>query len=261
MKITLIIIGVLAAALLAGLFIMQRQMIYYPTHEDRDGRGDGIFKALRDSRSQLVGYVREAATPSSVVIFFHGNGGEAIHRAWIGQALPEDSVTVVLAEYPGYGAHAGEPSEVAIESAAVNLIDLVKSKWPVPLTVVGESLGTGVASYVAAHRSIERLALISPFTSLVDAASIHFPMLPVSMLLLDRFDSRSHLKAVGVPLRVIHGTIDDIVPFELGKRLFDSYTGSDKVLIELPGVGHNDIATPILHDSRAQSFRDFIAGR
>jgi pimeloyl-ACP methyl ester carboxylesterase len=239
----------------------QRQLLYFPSHDDATGRGDGIFVPLRDKADAFVGYVKEPRHGvTRTLLFFHGNGGEALHRGWIAQAVPE-TVRIILAEYPGYGARTGEPSEKAIEQAALGAYEVATSRWREPVTVLGESLGSGAAAMIAKKHRVDRLALISPFTSVADVAKVHYPLLPVDMLLIDRFDSIGCLAKSEAPLRIIHGTADDIVPFELGKKLFDAYPGRDKQLIPLRGVRHNDIAGPIVAAPEAAGFRDFLAGK
>lgn len=255
-----IIVVLFAVLVVVAVCVFQRRLIYFPSHEDAAGKGNQAFRPLSNAQGEFVGYFREAPAPSRIVLAFHGNGGEAIHRDWIGAFIPTEDVTVVLAEYPGYGARHGEPSEGAIEAAALEIYDLVTARWQLPVTVLGESLGTGVASFVAAERPIDRLALISPFTSLVDAAKTHYPFLPVGLLLRDLFDSERRLKGVSVPLHVIHGTSDEVVPFALGQRLLQGYPGTNKALTELPGVGHNDIARPIVQSDLAEDFRSFVVG-
>jgi pimeloyl-ACP methyl ester carboxylesterase len=256
---TFVALAVVALLLLLGVFLMQRRLLYFPTHEDPEGKGDAGFRAWRDAAGAFVGYVREAATPARTVLFFHGNGGEALHRAWLALAVPEATTNVVLVEYPGYGARPGEPTQRTIEAAALAAYDLADAAWHAPIVVVGESLGTGVATFVARSRPVARVALISPFTALLDVAKLHYPLLPVSALLQDNYDSAANLAAVRVPLLVVHGEDDDIVPFRLGKALFDGYAGPDKELLPLAGVGHNDLAAPLVRSPNALRFREFLA--
>lgn len=256
----IIILGLLILIVTLGVIAtFQRSLIYFPSHEDELGKGTGEFRPLQDKGGQFLGYVRTADNTERIVIFFHGNGGEALHRQWIGLILPEETVTVVLAEYPGYGALSGSPSEATIRSAALHVFDTVRVSWDGPITVLGESLGTAVASYVAAHRPIDRLALISPFTSLIAAARHHFPYLPVGLMLRDRFASDELLSQVQVPLHIIHGTDDMVVPFALGRQLFEDYPGDDKTFTELTGVDHNDIVMPIVKSPHAAAFRAFMS--
>src|SRR5690606_37142261 len=114
---------------MAAAFLLQRSLLYFPTQVDEKGVGRGEFQPLI-ADGGFVGYVR-AATGSvrRVVVFFHGNGGEALDRGWIDQIVPTSDVTLILAEYPGYGARPGSPSEKANVQAARDLVRFAREKW------------------------------------------------------------------------------------------------------------------------------------
>lgn len=256
-----LIVGALVlgyVGILAWIYLSQRSMQYFPSHRDADGRGNDGFKPWKDAQGKFLGYVREATRPVRVILFFHGNGGEAIDRDWLSEIVPPNAV-LLLAEYPGYGARAGKTTQAAVLQSAEEQVAEIRRAWgEIPLTVVGESLGTGVACFVASKYAVDRLALISPFSSLADAAAFHFPYLPVRLLLKDDYPSETYLRTAKAPLRIVHGTQDNIVPLALGKRLFASYTGGEKKFSEIPGVGHNDMAIAILHSPFADDFREFL---
>ena len=243
------------AALVAAVALNQRKLQYFPTHDDAEGRGDAILKPWRTTAGGFLGYRREVSTVKRAVLFFHGNGGEAIHRRWVAEAAGPDA-TVAWMEYPGYGARPGAPTETAIFAAAEEAYDALAAT-KLPVTVVGESLGTGVASYLASRRPVARLALISPFSSVEDVARYAYPFLPVRWVLSDRYRSVDHLASVRVPLFVVHGEADDMIPASFGRRLHESYRGPDKTFVALPGVGHNDIAPALFRMPEARPFLDF----
>lgn len=131
-----------------------------------------------------------------------------------------------------------------------------RGKWPV--TLAGESLGSGVAVYLASRRPAARVALISPFSSAADVAQATYPFLPARFLLKDRYLSTAYAVRVAAPLHIIHGTADDIIPEALGRKLFEAWPGRPKTFTEIPGAGHNDIYQPILHSAAAEPFRKFL---
>lgn len=181
-----VVFGYLIAAVVAFLF--QRSLLYFPSHVDQGGAGTTIFKPLANAAGEFVGYVRPAEGASRrVAILFHGNAGEAIDRVWFAQLIPYPDVTLILAEYPGYGARQGSPSEDANVQAARDLVRLARERWKVPVTLVGESLGTGVASSAAREEGVDRLALISPYKSIQELAQAMLPWLPMDLLLRDRY--------------------------------------------------------------------------
>lgn len=240
-------------------YLNQRRFEYFPTTEDAKGEGGAGFEAWRSSEGEFLGYWRPTDKPKRLVILFHGNGGEALHRSWIAELLPSDQL-VFLAEYPGYGAKEGKPDQASILAAALRSYDSLTARWKLPVTLVGESLGSAVACYVASERSVEQLALISPLPSVTALAAYHYPFFPVGLLLKDTFNTKAWIPKVKVPLHVIHGTLDEIVPVKFGRQLFDSYSGTQKEFIEIPGFGHNNIVDAITDSPFAEKFRMFISG-
>ncbi len=251
------VFGYLFAA--AGAFFFQRSLLYFPGHDDAKGEGNAVFRPLRPGSGEFLGYVRAPeGSAKRVVILFHGNAGEALDRSWLAQLVPYQDVVLILAEYPGYGARAGSPSETANVQAAKDLVHYARETWKAPVTLIGESLGTGVAASVAKEPGVDRLALVSPFYSIQELAQAMFPWLPMEVLLRDRYLSTENLKDATVPLYVIHGTVDNVVPFDSGKRLFKGYGGSTKTFKALEGVSHNDIVPHLLDDPEAEEFRAFV---
>jgi pimeloyl-ACP methyl ester carboxylesterase len=165
----------------------------------------------------------------------------------------------LLAEYPGYGARPGAISENELLRAGESLFEEIRRTWGnVPVTVIGESLGSAVACYVAARQKADRLALISPFTSALEVASRRYPYFPVRWLLRDKFPAEQYVRGSGVPLYVLHGTLDQVVPMELGRKLYMEYDGPKKAFTEIPGFGHNQMDFAVLHSPFAEGFREFI---
>ena len=240
----------------ASIYLFQRELLYFPSHLDVGGKGQAPFVPWRRGTG-FLGYVSTARDPKEVVLVFHGNAGEALNRTWIREAVPASTI-VVLVEYPGYGARPGTPTETSLYTAAEEAFDAAREQWKLPIVLVGESLGTGVVTYLASVRTPDRLALISPYSTMADVAAIHYPWLPVRWLIQDRYDSMHHLTKTKVPLSIIHGDKDDLVPMSLGRRLFDGYAGPTKSFVVVPGAGHNDLAFPLVGSLTAAPFRDFL---
>lgn len=237
------------------IFVNQRRLQYNPSRRDVTGEGGADFEALRDDLGQFLGYWRPAEKPRRVVICFHGNGGEAIDRAWLTEIVPPQDI-LVLAEYPGYGARPGAPTQKSLFQSAEQLVDLAVKRWNAPITVVGESLGSGVAIYIASRKPIARLALISPFDSGIEIAKFRYPWLPVGLLMKDKFPSVEYARQCKVPMRIVHGTMDETVPIASGKKLFEAYKGEDKKFCEIPGFGHANLPDAIVDSPFSESFRE-----
>ncbi len=253
-----LLFAVCYAGFVAWAYARQRQLQYAPTHRDRDGKGDTTFSGWTDSAGIFLGYIRKTDKPRRAVLFFHGNGGEALDRSWVDELVPTRDL-LILAEYPGYGASAGKPTQPAILQHAEYVLEQVRAQFgTLPVTVVGESLGSAVAGYLAGKGKADRVAFISPFSSMCDLAKKHYPLLPTRFLLKDRFDLLDFAKTANAPVRIIHGTLDDLVPIEQGREVYQAYQGPDKQFTEIPGFGHNNLDAAILHSPFANRFRQFL---
>jgi len=257
--------ALLSAALIylcvvALVAFFQRRLIYFPSHSDAQGKGTARFRPLRGDDGIFLGYFRETPSAKEVLLFFHGNAGEAIDREWVAE-LAGEHLIVVLAEYPGYGAAPGAPSEPAILAAALRTYDTAAARWKFPIVIAGESLGSGAAVALAAERPAARLVLLSPFSALVDAARWHYPALPAGLLVRDRFLSREKASTIGAPVHIIHGAADEVIPIEQSRLLLARFPTDRKTLTELPTLGHNDLAYGALTDPAAEPFRRFLRGQ
>lgn len=253
--IALIYMGVLVLA-----YVNQRRLQYFPTHRDANAKGGQGFVPWNDEKGNFLGYVRSADKPKRAILFFHGNGGEALDRSWVSEIDPEEQMVILLVEYPGYGAMKGQPKESALYEVAVNAWETATRRWKVPVTVMGESLGSGVATYLAKQKKVDRLALIAPLSSAADVAALHYSFLPVRLLIRDRFPTENHVKELQVPLHIVHGTMDDVVPIELGKKVLNAHSGNSKAMSEIPGYGHNNIHAAVIDSPFADTFRAFVRG-
>lgn len=229
---------------------LQRQLVYFPQVESEENllRTARSMEMLewRDDEGALIGWHSRAvaAKPRRVVVF-HGNAGYALHREYYvsGFRAQGRDWEVYLFEYPGYGARPGEPTESGIKQAAAAAVELLIADGVGSLYLVGESLGSGVASYLAARfpEAIDGMLLVTPFTSLADVAAHHYRFLPVRALLSERYDSLELLSQYEGPVAFLLAGDDEIVPAALGRRLYDSYQGPRWLRVE-PGAGHNTLS-------------------
>jgi fermentation-respiration switch protein FrsA (DUF1100 family) len=186
----------------------------------------------------LTGALARAESPGAdFLVYFHGNGEAAAHNLSMAADLAAAGHDVLVAEYRGYGGMPGSPSEAGLyldAEAAIAALGADKSK----LVLVGRSLGTGVAVEMAKRGHAREVVLISPYTSMVDLARLMVGAFAPAVI-FDRFDSASKIGALDLPITVIHGTRDDVVPLEMGKRLAGMARRGR--LVALDGLGHNDI--------------------
>jgi pimeloyl-ACP methyl ester carboxylesterase len=177
--------------------------------------------------------------PGRTALLYFGGNAEDV-GASIGKfadRLPGYSLYFV--NYRGYGGSIGEPSEHALVADAIALYDRLRSRH-VEISVLGRSLGSGVAAQLASQRDIKRLALVTPFDSLVNVARAHFHWIPVGLLMLDRFDSAGRAPAISAEALVVIAGADEVIPRSRSDALVDAFASPPRVVV-LEGAGHNDI--------------------
>jgi uncharacterized protein len=232
---------------------LQRHFIYFP---GRAAEGALLARAhdqglepWRDEGGAIIGWRAPAAggAPArNAVVVFHGNAGHALDRTYFVDgfaALPDaDDWQVHVFEYPGYGARPGRPSETAIKQAAEQAVAQLERDGR-RLVLVGESLGGGVACHLAGQQpdAIAGLLLITPFTSRADVGRHHYPLLPVRLLLRERYDNVRALRNYRGPVAFLLAGRDEVIPTRLGQRLHDGYRGPRKLIIQ-PDRSHNTLA-------------------
>jgi uncharacterized protein len=223
----------LCLAILAALFLLQRKLIFYPSHRPET---NGL--TAWNSEGRIIGYARAVAHPGNVWLLLHGNAGQAADRVYALSCF-SDSDSVYILEYPGYGARAGSPSKASFDLAAQQAYRLLRSKYPgIPVCVVGESIGSGPASMLAKMvPQPDKLVLVTPFDTLVKVARHHFPLIPAGLILLDRWNNIEALQGFSGKL-AIYGALDDqVIPLRHASALAKSHPGT--VFHQIPG-GHND---------------------
>jgi fermentation-respiration switch protein FrsA (DUF1100 family) len=173
-----------------------------------------------------------------VVLYFHGNGGALRNRARRFAELVADGTGLVALSYRGYGGSSGSPSEEGLLNDGRAAYAFASARYPVTRLVVwGESLGTGVAVALAAEKEFAKVVLEAPFTSTADIAAAVYPIVPVRYLMKDQFRSDQRIAEVKEPVLVIHGQLDNVIPIEYGRRLFERIV-SPKRFVNLPNATH-----------------------
>ena len=180
--------------------------------------------------------------PHLTILVFNGNAGNRAYRVPLAASLRGHGLHVLLTDYRGYGGNPGVPSEPGLAAdarAALGYLLTRPDVDPSRLVYFGESLGSAVAIRLAVEHKPAALILRSPFTSLADVGRRHYPLLPVRLLLQDRFASIDIAHRIQSPVLVIAGSRDAVVPIELTRRLYAAIL-APKTLVELPGADHND---------------------
>lgn len=247
----LLILALLAyAAICTLLYFTQRGMIYYPQFTRVDAAQTDF--ALQREGAVLRGW-RLNPGKAKAIVYFGGNG-ESVqnNRDDFLRWFPDH--TVYLMAYRGYGASDGEPSEQALFADALAVFDQARTEHRrQSVSVIGRSLGSGVAAYVASKRPVDRLALITPFDSLADVGQSHYRWLPVRWLATDRYDSVANLAAYGGPVLVVRAGRDEVIPAVNTERLVASLRKPPRVIV-LPRASHNDLGRDPVYGEALAAF-------
>ena len=235
----LVAVPVLAYAGACGwMYAKQRELLYLPqgTKADPQQTDFGIAR----NGVMLNGWLVNIGQPGAVVYF--GGNAERIEdrRADFAQWFPHSSTYLV--PYRGYGASEGTPTEADILEDALAVFDQVQARQPgAHIVVIGRSLGSAVASYVASKRPVAKLVLVTPFDSMANVAQAHYPWLPVRWLLQDKYDQASYLQKYHGPLLVVRAGRDDVVPPARTDQLLAALPHAPQVL-NLPNADHSSVA-------------------
>jgi pimeloyl-ACP methyl ester carboxylesterase len=223
----------------------QYRLLYYPSsfipsQEALNANNIQFWPSGKDSYKGFVG-TAEINHLRGTIIVFHGNAGTAADRTYYMKALEPLGYRVILAEYPGYGARAGELGEKSFVSDAKETLRLAYKRYGRPLFLLGESLGCGVVAAVAkdAPGNIDGILLITPWDTLLSVAKSKFPWLPVQFFMKDKYDTMGNLKGYQGRAAIVGAERDEIIPIGHATALYQSLPGS-KAMWVMKGVGHND---------------------
>lgn len=249
---TLGLFVVAAAALYAGLVALmyskQRSLLFYPQFT-RHPPVAPDFQFEHDGET-LRGWVVNPGRPRAL-LYFGGNGEDvSLNRDDVAAWVPDH--TVYLVSYRGYGHSSGEPSEAALASDAVALFDLV-ARSHASVDVLGRSLGSGVAVHAAAVRPVRRLALITPFDSVLRVGQGHYPWVPMAWMLKDPFESWRRAPLLRMPTIVVIAGQDNVTPPAHADALIAALPHPPEVL-RLAGAQHSNVQVFPEYDTALRRF-------
>ncbi len=243
------VIFIVAVYVLAGvlLFVYQRRLMYFPETQ-RIPPGIARLTGIEEVRLTtpdgeiLIAWYGKAAPGKPVLLYFHGNAGGLRRRADRIRRFQMAGLGIFILAYRGYSGSTGRPSERANVADALLAYEVLRQRG-VPaseIAVYGESLGTGVATQLAAARPAAALILDAPYTSLAAVAQRLFPVFPVRPFLRDSYRSERYIKAVRAPILILHGARDLLVPAAQGRALFGLAPEPKEIAI-FPHGGHWDL--------------------
>ena len=244
------IVAFVALGYLGGvvvMFLAQRSFIYPVPQNFRIAPAAAGFEAAEevllttaDGEKVIVWHVPPRGD-HAVVLYFHGNGDALAGLAGRFREITQDGTGLVALSYRGYGGSSGRPTEQGLRLDAEAAHAFASARYDAERIVVwGFSLGSGVATALAADHPIGKLVLEAPFTSITDVAAAAFPFLPVRLLIRDEFRSDRRMARVRAPLLIMHGAQDLTISMELSQRLF-ALANRPKQFVCFPEGGHNDL--------------------
>jgi hypothetical protein len=223
--------------LCGALFVLQRSLIYFPQPGSADS---GVVKMTLETGSERLQVSTRPHEGRRALTYFGGNAEDvSLNMPSFASAFPDDAI--YLLNYRGYGGSTGNPSERALFADGLALFDRVHADHP-DVEVIGRSLGSGVAVYIASQRPVERLVLVTPYDSLAAVAAARYPFVPVSWLLQDKFESGKYAPRVRAPTTIVAAEKDEVIPKTSTEALRSRFRDGLVSYYVVPGVGHNTIS-------------------
>ena len=214
--------------ILVFLYFYQRNLLYHPNENNYSGDKISVdikkVKILTTDNIELLGWYHEKNLRDyKTLVYFHGNAGSLENRIHKLNHFQDMNINFLIIAWRGFSGNDGKPSEQGLYVDGKSAIDWLIEKGvdEKNLILYGESLGTGVAAHLAQNKSYAGVILETPFTSMIDAAKAFYPYIPVSLLLKDKFENYKKVGNIKSPILVMHGEADQIVPFSMGKKIYE----------------------------------------
>lgn len=224
------------AGLCVAMYVSQRSLIYYP--QPRAVTAAASTLKLPVDGAEVVVTVRPLDGPKAIV-YFGGNGEDVSQNLdSFAEAFPFQAL--YLMHYRGYGGSTGQPTEKSNVADGFALFEKVRALHT-DVTIVGRSLGSGVAMQVASQVTASRLVLVTPFASMVELGAELYPLLPVRFLAKDTYESGKFAAQIKIPTTIIMAESDEVIPRASTERLLSRFDAGVATMTVIQGVGHNDL--------------------
>jgi fermentation-respiration switch protein FrsA (DUF1100 family) len=254
---------VLAVVAFTALYFWANGLVYFPIRfpdgEWRQQTAVGATEVWLTTRDgvRLNAWWVPASSGQLVTVFFHGNGGNLTHRTPHMRAIASAGSAVLIIDYRGYGKSAGTPAESGLYADADAAYEWLISQGHSPKKIIiqGESLGTAVAVELAGRKACAGVVLEAPFNSASQVAAGLLPLL--GPLVIRVYNSKEKVGKIRAPLLFIHGDRDEVIPYKLGRDLFDA-APEPKSFWTIPGAGHNNLVD-VAGDRYREKLAEFYA--
>lgn len=239
-------------AFVVALFLFQRNMMYHPGRsvplpQATQVSDMAVVNVETDDGLALTSWYAMPKDGKPVILYFQGNAGTWADRDFKAAPLIKAGFGVWLTGYRGFGGNPGSPSEVGLYADARAALKYLEAKGigPERIVLYGESLGSGVATEVAATLAeagtpARGMILEAPLSSMGAAAQGHYPFVPAKLLVKDRYDNESKIGAISTPLLILHGDRDRVIPQSHGKALYNA-AKQPKLAFWVSGGAHSNL--------------------
>jgi len=209
-------------------YIFQRNLLYHPN--ENNYANDQLLVPIekisiknKDNINLKAWYYKKDLNNYKTILFLHGNAGSLANRIHKINHFKDINVNFLLLSWRGFNGNKGKPTEKGLYEDARSAVQWLSDQGikKKDIIIYGESLGTGIASEIAQNKKYAGIILESPFTSMIDAGYDKYPFLPVKLLLKDKYESNKKIKNIKSPILIMHGRIDNIVPFYMGKKMYE----------------------------------------
>ena len=217
--------------LIIVVFFFQRNILYHPSINNylKDNLAEEPkeikkVKITTEDKIDLIGwFYNKDIKKFKTILFFHGNAGSLENRTYKLNHFKDLNVNFLIIAWRGFNGNKGKPSEKGLYKDARSALRWLNMKGIQDKSIIiyGESLGTAIAVEVAQNKKYAGVILESPFTSMVNMGKKYYPFFPVSFLLKDKFESYKKINKIPVPILVIHGKVDKIVPYAMGEKMYE----------------------------------------
>ena len=210
------------------MYFNQRKLLYLPSENNYlddpiEFKFEEVFIEVEKGLKLKSWLIENDFKNKKTLVFFHGNAGNLSNRTYKLNQMSKLDLNILILAWRSFSGNEGEPSEQNLYNDAKKTIDWLNSRGVKNKNIIlyGESLGTGIAVELGQTNQFGGIILESPFTSMTNAAKNIYPWLPVKYLLKDKYDSEKKIKNLQIPILIMHGKKDNIVPFKMGKKLYD----------------------------------------
>jgi len=209
-------------------YIFQRNLLYHPLENNYSDSKfsvpiEKVIITTNDNIKLSSWYHKKNIKGYKTILFLHGNAGSLQNRNYKINHFKNMDINFLIIAWRGFNGNKGQPTEKGLYQDARSAVKWLKSKdvMESDIIIYGESLGTAIAVEIAQHTNFAGLILESPFTSMIELGKEKYPFLPVKILLKDKYESLKKIKNINIPVLIMHGMRDNIVPFNMGKKMYN----------------------------------------